>query len=302
MFRLHLQRAYPVVTRVQLRCAISQFHHERRVELMAPPGCTRPGCTRLASPRASSAQSVTVTTATWRSIAWCCGIACVEHLGGSDRDLKLPLIHWQLPVYLPVALDMQGVRCLRVRSGFVALAMRLVPGLPSAGVAAHQLLCWRLSATPTVPLAAWVERASPASLRVLHAAWPLRRDRPMELRKDRLPGVHVARTDGGVDEGSFDWPHARGRLFGVLVWAGAGFAGISALSLVLFELLRGRSPRYRIWRIGRCLGLRGDWFRWLLRRACRRFLPRRKPLRRGRRAGGDAACGTCARPLASFSP
>ena len=59
----------------------------------------------------------------------------------------------------------------------------------------------------------------------------------MELREDRLPGVHVARTDGGVDEGSFDWPHARGRLFGVLVWAGAGFAGISALSLVLFELL-----------------------------------------------------------------
>ena len=54
---------------------------------------------------------------------------------------------------------------------------------------------------------------------------------------DRLPGAHVAGTDGRVDEGSFDWPRARSRLSGVLVWAGAGFVGISALSFVLFELL-----------------------------------------------------------------
>ena len=59
----------------------------------------------------------------------------------------------------------------------------------------------------------------------------------MELREDRLPGARIARTDADAREPELDWPRARSRLFGVLAWAGAGFAGITALSFVLFELL-----------------------------------------------------------------
>ena len=58
----------------------------------------------------------------------------------------------------------------------------------------------------------------------------------MELREDRLPDLD-GRIDIGVDEASFDWPGARSRLFGVLAWAGAGFAGVAALSFVLLDLL-----------------------------------------------------------------
>ena len=58
----------------------------------------------------------------------------------------------------------------------------------------------------------------------------------MEQREDRLPGAHIARTDVDADEHALDWPRTRSRLLGVLAWAGAGFAGITALSFVLFEL------------------------------------------------------------------
>ena len=165
------------------------------------------------------------------SIGWRCGISCIDHHRRVGLSLEIAVDTLAITSILANG-DRHLEECVAFAcaGGFVAPPCGLY--LASAGIAAHQSLCWRLSVSP--PLAVWVEGGLPASLRVLDAAWPLRRDRTMD---DRLPGAHVAGTDGRVDEGSFDWPRARSRLSGVLVWAGAGFAGISALSFVLFELL-----------------------------------------------------------------
>ena len=112
----------------------------------------------------------------------------------------------------------------------------------------------------------------------------------MEKREDRFPAARVARTDVDAYERPLAWPRTRSRLFGVLAWAGAGFAGISVLSFVLFELLAAALHGVGIggWGAGACvaLGLAG-----CLRRACRRVLLGRIPAQRR----PDAAVGHDAR-------